>query len=56
VDTLLHIFTEVMFALFIIGAIGCLLVIPVTAFELFKVLFQPDTLEETAGNTARGGY
>jgi hypothetical protein len=53
VDTLLYFLSRVLIALFLIGVIGCLLVIPKTAFELFKVLLEPDTEEETAGHSHR---
>ena len=35
--------------LFLIGAAGCILVIPRTAYELFHTFFEPDTQEEIAG-------
>ena len=38
--------------LFIAGVLGCLLVIPKTAYELFKTFFEPDTPEEIQGNRA----
>ena len=34
--------TPVLAAMFLIGATGCVLVIPVVAFRLFSVLFEPD--------------
>lgn len=52
-ETLLYFLTKLLIGLFIVGVIGCLLVIPTTAFELFKVLFEPDTDEETAGLSPR---
>jgi hypothetical protein len=45
--------TRALLVLFAIGVLGCLIVIPATAVQLFKVLFQPDTAEETAGNTQK---
>jgi len=32
----------VLTGMFVIGVIGCVLVIPVVAFRLFSVLFEPD--------------
>lgn len=32
--------------MFVIGMVGCLFVIPVTAYRLFKVLFEKDLPEE----------
>ena len=34
--------TPVLTAMFVIGAAGCVIVIPVVAFRLFSVLFEPD--------------
>lgn len=33
-------------AMFLIGMLGCLVVIPITAYRLFKILFEKDTPEE----------
>jgi uncharacterized membrane protein len=33
---------HVLGGMFIVGMLGCLLVIPITAFRLFTVLFQKD--------------
>ena len=32
--------------MFVIGMVGCLFVIPITAYRLFKVLFEKDSPEE----------
>ena len=32
--------------MFLIGMVGCIFVIPVTAYRLFKVLFEKDLPEE----------
>jgi hypothetical protein len=32
--------------MFVIGMAGCLLVIPITAYRLFKVLFEEDQVGE----------
>jgi hypothetical protein len=37
---------HVMSWLFIIGIVGCLAVIPVTAYQLFSVLFEKDAPDE----------
>jgi hypothetical protein len=53
VETFVYLLSRVLIALFIVGVIGCLLVIPRTALELFKVLLEPDTDEEMAGHSQR---
>jgi hypothetical protein len=53
VDIVLFILSRVLLALFAVGVIGCLIVIPATAFQLFKAVIEPDTDEETAGNTQK---
>jgi hypothetical protein len=35
-------FVHTMTAMFITGLVGCLLVIPITAYRLFSVLFEKD--------------
>ena len=40
------IFAHAMTILFILGMVGCLLVIPITAFRLFSVLFEKDAVDE----------
>lgn len=46
-DTLFLILFRVLEAMFVIGVVGCLAVVPVTAYKLFSVLFEkneePDT-------------
>jgi uncharacterized membrane protein len=32
--------------MFLVGMVGCTLVIPITAFRLFKVLFEKDAPDE----------
>ncbi len=34
--------TPLLTAMFVIGAVGCVIVVPVVAYRLFSVLFQPD--------------
>ena len=48
-DAFLAVLTTVLKAFFAVGAIGCLLVIPLTAMQLFKVLFEKDSEEEMRG-------
>ena len=38
--------------LFLVGAAGCLFVIPRTAVELFHTFFEPDTQDEIDGRPA----
>jgi uncharacterized membrane protein len=33
-------------SMFLIGMVGCIFVIPITAYRLFKVLFEKDNPEE----------
>lgn len=47
-DTLLYYMMRVLIGLFLVGLVGCLLVIPFTAVELFAALFQPDEPEDEA--------
>ena len=49
----LKIISQIITALFAIGVLGCLVVIPITTFQLFKVLFEPDTQEEVARSASR---
>jgi uncharacterized membrane protein len=32
--------------MFLIGMLGCLIVIPITAYRLFRVLFEKDVVDE----------
>jgi hypothetical protein len=43
---LVDLFAHTMTALFILGMIGCLVVIPITAYRLFSVLFEKDAVDE----------
>jgi hypothetical protein len=54
VEHLLKIIAQLITVLFAVGVVGCLMVIPITAFQLFKVLFEPDTEEEVARSASRG--
>lgn len=45
-----HVFTilaPLLTLMFIVGMVGCVFVIPIVAFKLFRVLFENDTEEET---------
>jgi len=44
---------EVITVLFAIGVIGCLVVIPITAFQWVKALVEPDTEEDMARSLSR---
>jgi hypothetical protein len=48
-DVLFEILARTLLVLFAVGTAGCLLVIPITAVELFKTLFEPDTQDEIEG-------
>jgi hypothetical protein len=45
-DLFVAIFARVMSWMFVIGVIGCLFVIPITAYRLFAVLFDEDRSDE----------
>jgi len=36
--------------MFVIGMVGCLLVIPITAYRLFAVLFEKDSPDEESNS------
>ena len=42
----IDLFAHAMTILFILGMVGCLAVIPITAFRLFSVLFEKDAPDE----------
>ena len=48
VDTAIYIFSRVLTMMAAIGAIGCLLVIPLTAISILRVAFQKDSETEPA--------
>ena len=50
-EALVSILSRLLVVLFIVGAIGCLLVIPWTAVELVKAMLTPDE-EEPNGTSA----
>jgi hypothetical protein len=37
---------HVLAGMFLIGMLGCLVVIPITAYRLFRVLFENDSVDE----------
>lgn len=39
-------FAHAMTIFFVLGMVGCLAVIPITAFRLFSVLFEKDAADE----------
>ena len=45
-DSVLISFLRGLSAMFVVGVVGCLIVIPVTAFRLFRILFQKDRVED----------
>ena len=42
-ESMVAIFAHLLSWMFLIGAIGCIFVIPVVAYRLFSVIFEPDT-------------
>jgi hypothetical protein len=45
-ETLFKILAPILVTMFVIGAAGCVIVIPVVAYRLFSVLVEPDTPDE----------
>jgi hypothetical protein len=45
-NTLVQLLANVLVALFALGLAGCLVVIPITAYGLFDVLFEKDLEDE----------
>lgn len=48
-EFLLQIVPKLLVILAALGAIGCLLVIPITAYQILRVAFQEDNIEELRG-------
>lgn len=46
----IHLLARILLVLFIVGTIGCLMVIPATAFALIKAMLEPDDPEEGVPN------
>jgi hypothetical protein len=42
-------------AMFVVGMAGCVIVIPITAYRLFSVLFQRDDTDEELRDSRRSG-
>lgn len=45
-DAVLTVWAHIMTYLFVVGAVGCAIVIPMVAFKLFRVLFEPNGTDE----------
>ena len=45
-ETLFKILAPILVTMFVIGAAGCVIVIPVVAYRLFSVLVEPDAPDE----------
>jgi tellurite resistance protein TehA-like permease len=45
-ETLFKILVPILVTMFVIGAAGCVIVIPVVAYRLFSVLVEPDAPDE----------
>lgn len=41
-DSAVDILAHVLSWMFVVGSVGCVFVIPVVAYRLFSVLFEPD--------------
>lgn len=52
-DVLFEILARTLLLLFALGTVGCLLVIPITTWELFQLLFESDTQDEIEGKMRR---
>lgn len=46
-DTVLVVVFRIFEAIFVVGLAGCVLVIPITAYRMFSVLFEKDESEES---------
>jgi len=42
-ESMIAVFAHLLSWMFLIGGIGCVLVIPIVAYRLFAVIFEPDT-------------
>ncbi len=42
-ESLVALFAHLLSWMFLIGGIGCIFVIPIVAYRLFAVIFEPDT-------------
>jgi hypothetical protein len=50
VEGAIHLLARILLVLFVVGTIGCLMVIPATAFALIKAMLEPDDPEEGVPN------
>ena len=48
VETVFSLLAPLLTLLFIVGMAGCVIVIPLVAFKLFRVLFEADSEDERA--------
>jgi hypothetical protein len=46
VDLLSYILSKALVVIFAVGVVGCLLVVPMTAIALFRVLFKEDSPDD----------
>jgi hypothetical protein len=53
VELVFSVLSRLLTVLFVVGMAGCLLVIPMVAYMLFRTLFEPDTQEEIRRDVAR---
>ena len=42
-ESMIAVFAHLLSWMFLIGGIGCVFVIPIVAYRLFAVIFEPDT-------------
>jgi hypothetical protein len=52
-ETIALILPKILVVIAALGAIGCLLVIPITAVQILKVAFDEDNLQELSGKAPR---
>jgi len=45
-EIVFKILAPILVTMFVVGAAGCVIVIPVVAYRLFSVLVEPDTPDE----------
>jgi len=45
-DAFFHSLFRTLSAMFLVGTVGCILVIPITAYRLFSTLFEQDREED----------
>ncbi|MCU1287126.1 MAG: hypothetical protein JWO13_3476 [Acidobacteriales bacterium] len=52
-ETVAQVLPKFLVVLAALGALGCLLVIPITAAQILKVAFEEDNLQELRGEVPR---